>query len=201
MEDNHILLNLLLMYINRIKIESIIKILYSLMKAKSFLIILALLFVSTSQLSSQIAKYQAVYIYNFLSNVQWPKEYRSGDIIIGVLGEKDKVVEELKIVTSSKKVGSRYIVVKPYANLGQFSKCHVLFIPPIQSAKLKLAVTKIGAKSTLLISSTAKGIELGADINFTSVNNKLGFEIKPTNASKKKIIIGSSLKRLAAKVY
>lgn len=171
------------------------------MKAKSFLIILVLLFVSTSQLSSQVAKYQATYIYNFLSNVQWPKEYRSGDIIIGVLGAKEQVVEELQIVTSSKKVGFRSIIIKPYVHLGQFSKCHVLFIPPKQSAQLQLAVNKIAGKSTLLISSTAKGIELGADINFVSVNKKLGFELKPANASKKKIVIGSSLKRLAAKVY
>ncbi|MEN8123041.1 MAG: YfiR family protein [Bacteroidota bacterium] len=171
------------------------------MKAKTFLIISVLLIVSSSNLFGQSAKYQATYIYNFLSHIQWPKEYKSGDIIIGVLGTKDPVVNELQVITSEKRIGFRSIIIKPYSHLGEVAKCHVLFIPSRYTAQLPLAVKKISSKSTLLISSTAQGINTGADINFIVVNNKLGFELNATNTTKKKIAISSSLKRLAAKVY
>ena len=71
----------------------------------------------------------------------------------------------------------------------------------MQSVNLASAIKRTGGTSTLLISSFEKGIDLGSDINFKIISNKLSFEIKPANASKKKIVIGSSLKRLAAKVY
>ncbi len=171
------------------------------MKAKTFLIISVFLIVSASSLSGQSAKFQATYIYNFLSHIQWPKEYRSGDIIVGVLGAKDPVVNELKIVTSGKRVGFRSVIIKPYSHLGQVTKCHVLYVPPRSTQQLAMAIKKMSGKSTVIISSTSLGIKTGADINFIVVNKKLGFELSTTNTSKKKISISSSLKRLATKIY
>ncbi|MDF1546800.1 MAG: YfiR family protein, partial [Bacteroidales bacterium] len=138
---------------------------------------------------------------NFLTYIQWPKDYRSGEIIIGILGTNEGIEKELKAIANDKKIGTRSITIKPFSHLGQFSKCHVLFIPSRQSAQIAIAAKKLGGTGTLLISSSVNGISDGADINFAVVNNKLGFELKPDNATKKNIGISSSLKRLATKVY
>lgn len=171
------------------------------MKAKIFFFISIILIVSTSDLSAQLAKYQATYIFNFLNYTQWPKSYRSGNIVIGVVGANGPIVKELKAVTNGKKIGFRSISIKSFNNLSELTKCHVLFIPGRRSAQLPAAVKKLVGKSTLLVSSSSNGIVMGADINFVVKNNRLAFEMKPANAAKKSIVFSSSLKRLASKVY
>lgn len=150
---------------------------------------------------SQVAKYQAAYMYNFFSFIEWPSEYRSGNFTIGVLGSNDAIVTELQAIAASKKVISQSIMVLPFKSVGEITKCHVLFIAAAQSANIEKALAKIGSNSTLLITTTAAGISKGAAINFTVKDSKLAFELKKSNAAKQKVKISSSLNKLAAKVY
>lgn len=170
------------------------------MKLKTLMVI-GLVFMMTTTTKAQVAKYQAAYMYNFFSYVEWPSSYRNGDFIIGVLGSKDAVVKELLEIARAKKVISQRITVNTFNSVSEITKCHALFIPAAQSAYVAEAAEKIGTNSTLLISSTPTGIAQGAAINFLVVNSKLTFDLKTSNAKKYNINVSSSLNQLANKVH
>lgn len=171
------------------------------MKSRLFIVLPIILLFTISPIYSQIDKLQATYIFNFLPEFEWPKENKSGNLIIGVLGDKELVVKELINVTTGKKVGNRSITVTAFSSVDNISNCHILFVPPKQSANLVKAIEKVGNSNTLIISGTANGIGQGSAINFVHVNNKLNFEVKPENALRNKVKIGSSLIQLAVKIY
>ena len=171
------------------------------MKIKQLILFTGIFLSFNIHVFSQIDKLQASYIYNFLPEFEWPKENRTGNLIIGVLGDKELVVTELIKTTTGKKVGNRSITVTAFSSVDNIGECHILFVPPKQSANLVKAVEKIGNQPTLIISGTANGINQGSALNFVHVNNKLNFEVKPANAARNKVKIGSSLLQLAVKVY
>lgn len=171
------------------------------MKLKSLITTTLLTLLFSYNLSSQVEEYQATYIYNFLTYIQWPSDYKTGEIVIGVLGNNENIEKELKYVTSDKKVASKSIIIKSFAHPGVISKCNILVIPSRQSAQINLVAKKMEKTGTLVVSSSSRGIEEGADFNFIVANKKLGFEINTANTSKKNIGISMNLKRLAVKVY
>jgi len=65
---------------------------------------------------------------------------------------------------------SQPIKVAPFATLNDIKDCHILFIPPAQSANIEKAINKLGNKSILIITATQTGISKGAAINFIIIN-------------------------------
>jgi hypothetical protein len=170
------------------------------MKKRYNLLIIGLMLLISNSAFSQIEKFQATYIYSFLSYIEWPASYRTGDFKIGVLGN-NPIIAELYKITKNKKMYSQTIKVAPFATVNDIKDCHILFIPPAQSANIEKAINKLSNKSTLIITAIQNGISKGAAINFIITNGKLNFEIKPNNAKSRNIKISSSLSKLATKVY
>ena len=168
---------------------------------KVSIIIFSIIILWSVDAFSQVPKYQAAYMYNFFSFIEWPADSRTGNFNIGVLGSSDAIVPELQAIASSKKVITQPIMILPFNSVASITKCHVLFISAAQSANIEAALAKIGSNSTLLITATSKGISNGAAINFTVKSGKLGFELKSSNAKKQNVKISSSLNQLATKVY
>ena len=150
---------------------------------------------------SQVAKYQAAYMYNFFTFIEWPADYRSGDCTSGVLGSGDAIVPELQAIAKAKKVISQSIKVVTFNSVGEITKCNVLFVSSKQGSNIGGALSKIGSNSTLLVTNSSGGISKGAAINFTVVGGKLAFELKSSNAKKQNVKINSNLNQLASKVY
>lgn len=171
------------------------------MKRKLLIIILCIVTFWGIDAYGQVEKYQAAYMYNFFSFIEWSSEYRNGNFNIGVLGNNDAIILELQSVAKSKKVISQEIMVLPFNSVDDITKCHVLFVPTSQSAHIEQALGEIGSNSTLLITSSANGISKGAAINFIIKNGKLNFELKSSNATKQNVKISSNLNQLAFKVY
>jgi hypothetical protein len=171
------------------------------MKSKILFILSFVFMLSSVKVFSQTEKLHAMYIFNFLPEIEWPKESRGPNVTIAVLGSNEAVVGELQKTTNGKKVGNRPIVITYFNSVNDISNCDILFVPPKQTAKLGKAIEKAGSQNTLVISSAPNGIELGAAINFVVLNNKLNFEVKPSNAQKNKVKISSSLIQLASKVH
>jgi len=171
------------------------------MKVKLLIATSLLTLFFTFKIKAQVEEYQATYIYNFLTYIQWSGDYKTGEIVIGVLGNNEKIEKELKYATNGKRIGSRSISIKTFSHPGVISKCNILVIPSRQSAQIEMVAKKMEKTGTLVVSSSSSGIAEGADINFAVVNKKLGFEINSTSAAKKNIGISMNLKRLAVKVY
>lgn len=149
---------------------------------------------------TQIARAQAMFIYNFSRLIEWPANYKTGPFIIGILGSST-LQEQLQVYTSGKRVGSQPISVKTFSSPGNISACHILFVPFNSTKLMPDIVSNIQGKSTLIISEKNGAIDDGSAINFVVVGDKLKFELKPGNASKYNIKISSKLNEMAYKVH
>ena len=168
---------------------------------KRFVSIIIVWFLLTS-LSSQtgIPRAQAMFIYNFSRLIEWPSNYKSGPFVIGVIGSS-QTLTELKNYTANKSVGSQKITVKKFGSPAEIGTCHILFVPFGKTKTLPAITQTLGNKSTLIICEKNGATKNGAAINFVIIGDKLKFEIKPVNATSKKINMSSKLNEMAYKTY
>jgi hypothetical protein len=141
------------------------------------------------------AKMESVFIYNFTKLVNWPASYRSGDFVIGVLGNSP-ILNELKNMARTKKAGSQNIVIKKFSSPASITKCHIIFVPHSQTGSLGAVASKVSNYSTLIVAESPGAINKGAAINFVVVGNKQKFEIRESNATKYGLNVGAQLKNL-----
>jgi hypothetical protein len=145
---------------------------------------------------------RALYIYTFATLVEWPKEKRSGDFVIGVFGEKAGVYSELEKKYSGKSIGSQTIVIKNFQSTKAIneSDSHILYVTPVNSKYIKTLEQATISKNTLLVSEDAGGLSKGAIVNFFIKGNQQVYEINKSNAKKHKLVIADKLSDLAANV-
>ena len=138
------------------------------------------------------ARLKALYIYNFSKNVNWPTEYKSGNFVIGVMGN-DNVYDKLISLYSSKSIGSQPIEIRKCLKVSDIGKCHLLFVPRESNDILPDIVKATSKGSTLLVTESDEAVDQGAIINFIVVDSKLAFEINMKTAAKRSLSIGKVL--------
>lgn len=134
---------------------------------------------SSSNCKAQETNYKAysVYVYNFIKYIEWPKEYRTGEFVIAVIGDSP-VTADLKVLAATKKANGQTIVIKKYASVADVEKCHVLYISSGKSSVLKAAMEKTKNSSTLVIAEREGLAKKGAGINFVTLeDDTLKFEL------------------------
>jgi len=118
------------------------------------------------------AKVKAIFIYNFTLYVEWPEEKKSGDFIIGVFGGYPALLEILKSVAQTRKIGLQTLKIENYNSVDEINKCHVLFVIREKSNQLPAILRKLIGNNTLLITDN-KGLgKQGACISFFAEANK-----------------------------
>lgn len=137
-----------------------------------------------------------MFIYNFSRLIEWPASYKSGDFVIGVLGNST-VFNELETFTASKKVGTQNISVVKFRDPEEITNSHILFVSFGKSNKMGEVLTKLDNKSTLIIGEKNGMTSSGAAINFVIEQDKLKFELKVDNATNKGLKVSSSLQNMA----
>ncbi|MBN1415365.1 MAG: YfiR family protein [Bacteroidales bacterium] len=166
------------------------------MKKITILLIKLALLLNISYSQMGIPKAQAMFIFNFSRLIEWPATYKTGPFIIGVLGTS-AVAEELDLYTKGKKVGAQDIQVMRYKTVQEIGSCHILFIPFAKSRQLTEVTSAIQGKSTLVITEKNGALNEGSVINFIILEDKLKFELKAENASKRGIKVSSKLEEMA----
>ncbi|MCK4663549.1 MAG: YfiR family protein [Bacteroidales bacterium] len=161
-----------------------------------YYILFSFLFFITFNVNAQEAKYKAIFIYNFTKHFEWPAAYKTGDFIIGVLGNP-LIISELEKITTSKKVGTQTIVVKRYKTPAEISKCHILFVPLSKSKLIGECTSQLSNSNTLIVTEKKGLIQQGATINFVVKEGKIKFEFKKSTASKYGLKVSSYLEKLA----
>lgn len=170
----------------------------SLLLKYSFLLLL--LFSLSSNVSNDPnTKIKVIFIYNFTKYIEWPVDYKTGDFVIGVLGETS-VIDELIILAQTKTVGVQKCVVKKFKSAKEITKCHMLYVPQDMSESFTDVLSKTKGMPTLLITEKEGFAKKGAIINFVSVDNKQKFELNRANASKCGLKVSSNLSTLAIMV-
>lgn len=164
---------------------------------KKVIFTLFILGVFANTTNAQAEKYKALFIYNFTKHIEWPASQKTGDFVVGVVGQK-LLVDKLIEVTNNKKVGSQNIVIQSYKNIDEITNCNIIVLGSSNSTPKKLALVlgKIN-NTTLIVSNGNNSATKGATINFVIQEGKLKFELNNADATKRQLKISTYLHNLA----
>lgn len=147
----------------------------------------------------ELARAQAMFMYNFTKFFDWPQTEKTGDFVMGVLGDRD-LASELERATSGKKNVTQNIVVKYFRNIDEVTKCHVIFVDAIKSNDLTNIHSKTGVH-VLIISDSNSGINKGAAIQFLMEGDRLKYDFSKENALKHGLKFHSKVSEMARNNY
>lgn len=162
-------------------------------------LVILLLFISSITMNAQNEKFKALFLYNFIKNIEWPASYKQGDVTIGVFGNSS-IVKELETITSSQKSGNQNMKVKVINNLDEISNYHLIYVSPSKGSSVASLIAKLNGGSSLVVSDTKNGVQQGAAINFVVDGDKLKFEICKTHIEQKGLKVSASLLNLGMQV-
>lgn len=155
--------------------------------------VLALL-LGASPLRAQSYQLHSVFMYSFTRYVQWPDDKNAGDFRILVVGESP-IIEELRKMAETKKVGSRSIKVEEAAKITGNEGSHIIFISAGKSALLPEVLAKVNG---VLVVTEKEGLgSKGSAINFFVKEGKLAFELNQNALNKQGLKASTELIRLA----
>lgn len=161
--------------------------------------ILSLLLLVLSARAQQVADYavHANIIYHFTKYINWPDDKKSGDFVIGVVGNSP-LFEKLKnLVGQSKMVGNQQIVVRKFSAASSSFNCHILFVSESESSSLKKIVTATDSNPVLLVTESDGLARKGSCINFIIADDRLKLEINKKNIEQRDLGIATELLNLA----
>lgn len=131
---------------------------------------------------AQLAKYQALYLYNFTRYIEWPTEYQSGDFTIGVVGSSTEIGAELLDIASKRKVSNQSLVIEEFSSVKQIKKCHILFITKKKMGDYAAIVAAAKKYNTLIVTEESYTPD-NAAINMIYADKKLKYDVnKPALA-------------------
>jgi hypothetical protein len=172
------------------------KIFYEAMRAPLHFLLALLLMLCVLPAVAQNYKMHSVFVYSFTRYVIWPETYNSGEFEIMVLGDSP-IIEELKTMAQSKKVGDRPIKITKIASPAEIKKCNMLFVSAGKTALIPEVMEKINAQSILVISEEVGAAQKGSDINFIVKDGKLAFELNQASVNRQGLRVSNELSRLA----
>jgi len=134
-------------------------------------------------------------IYRFTKYIEWPAGKKSGDFIIGIVGDSP-LYDDLKNMSNNKTVGDQKITVVKMSPSANSYPCQILFISEEESSSLKRIATLTAGAATLIVSESEGLARKGACINFITVDDRLKLEINKTNIDQRNLHIASELLEL-----
>lgn len=170
------------------------------MKRVLFLCLLFGLFGGTGfKAKAQNDMFKALFMYNFTKNIDWPHSYKTGDFVIGVLGNSS-LIPELERIAKRKKAGMQKIIVAKYNTIEQIKNCHIIYIPASKSSKLNKVIKTLKTKPTLIITDKNGLARKGSCINYITIDGDQKFEINADNLRNKGLKVTKFLLSLAVLV-
>lgn len=134
-------------------------------------------------------------IYRFTKYINWPDDKKSGEFIIGVVGDTP-LFDELKNFTSKRSPAGQPIIVKRFPASASSYKCHILFVGDDESDSVKRIAASTAGTPTLLVTESEGLSRKGACINFVLVDDHLKLEINKNNIERRSLDIASELLNL-----
>ena len=134
-------------------------------------------------------------IYRFTKYIDWPEDKKSGDFIIGILGDTP-LYDVLKTFIANKTVGDQRIVIKKFPASATSFNCHILFVTEDESSSLKKIATNTAGAPMLIVSELDGLASKGSCINYTIIDEHLKLEINKNNIEHRNLSIASELLQL-----
>ena len=147
------------------------------------------IFKTQAQQNDNYALYANI-IYRVTKYINWPDDKKSGDFVIGIIGDSP-LYDEIKSFTVNKTVGNQRIVIKTFSSSASSYNCQILFISESESRSLKKIAKVTGGTPTLLISESNGLANKGSCINFIIVDEHLKLEINKNNIEERNLDVAS----------
>lgn len=141
---------------------------------------------------------KAVFLFNFASFVEWPKEVRppaGKPIIIGVLG-RDPFGTVLDEVVADEILKGNPLEVRRYRTADEAKECHILFISPSESANLPQILQVLRGRPVLTVADMPRFAASDAIITFTT-GTRVQLHVNPAAAQKAGLAISAKLLRVS----
>ena len=150
--------------------------------------------------SAQMAKFKALFVYNFAQNTNWSGEVTTNDdFIITIIGDND-IANELKTLAGSRKIGINKMVIKETSTVDNVGKSQIIYLSENHSSQMPI-LTSYQKNNKVLIIGNQQGIcSQGAGISFIIDEGKLKFEISPDNIEKQGLTISKKIISLGVQV-
>jgi len=168
-------------------------------KKQALLLVLIML---CSQLPAQPNTNYALHaniIYRVTKYINWPENNKSGDFVIGIVGDSP-LFDELKELVAGKKVDKQKIVIAKLSPSAPSYNCQILFVCEDASSRFKKIVSKTANTSTLIISEADGLASEGSCINFVIIEDHLKLEINKKNIENRDLKVASELLQLGIPV-
>jgi hypothetical protein len=162
---------------------------------KAILILPLLLFSLFEAWAQNAYAVHANIIYRFTKYINWPDDKKTGEFVIGVIGDTP-LFDELQNFTSKRSPAGQPIVVKKFSASASAYNCHILFVGDDESENVKRIAGTTAGTPTLLVTEAEGLSRKGACINFILVDDHLKLEINKTNIERRSLDIASELLNL-----
>jgi len=138
---------------------------------------------------------QANIIYRFTKYIDWPESKKTGDFVIGVVGDSP-IKEALDNFIGNKTAGNRRIVIRRFSSVAAVFNCHILFISEDERTSLRKIAWRTAGSPVLIVTEAEGMAHFGACINFSIVADHLTLEINKTTIEQRNLNIASELLQL-----
>jgi hypothetical protein len=165
------------------------------MKSRTIIPMLLFLFLGNLTVHAQNEKFKALFLYNFIKNIEWPQTSNKEALVIGVLGNSP-ISKELEAITASQRISGQPMKVKVCSGIEEMSDCHLVYVSPNKAGVISQLNAKTGGNHILIISDSKGGIQQGSGINFIMDGDKLKFEICKHNIEQKGLKVSTNLLNL-----
>lgn len=169
------------------------------MKKMKALVVAAIVMLSSATFAQDDRPMHEVYsmmVFNFIKYVQWPDHDKSGEFVIGVVGNTE-MYNTLNTWYGGKPKGSKTYVVKKFNSAAEVGDCHVVFMDKNKSGEFDALKTKLAGKGTLLVTDKGGLGQKGSCINFKTVNDKLRFELNQSAIDASNLKVSGALSSMA----
>ena len=173
------------------------------MKKTTLLLLLAGALFLNAMKAEEKSAYMARFLVSITRYIEWPSTMKSGDFKIGVVGDF-KVYKAIAEETMGAGIHHRNVDIMnlPKIEHAGITDLNILILTENLSTPANIAKANkiIGNKPTLLVTERSGALSYGSGINFIEINNKIGFEINKSNASKNGIRVNSQIDVFATRV-
>lgn len=145
---------------------------------------------------------KAAYLFRMAEYVEWPAaslDSPDAPFNIAVIGA-DLFVAQLKETLVGRTLNKRPFTVRPVGVSDNMADVHILFIGLDNAADLKKIAGRLSNQPTLIVTEFPGALAEGGMINFVRLDNRIGFEIGLSAASRSGIKFSSRLLTVAVRV-
>jgi hypothetical protein len=148
------------------------------------------------------ASVKAAFLYKFAAYVEWPPASFAAEeapFVIAVMGS-DEVAAELAKIVPGRNVAGHPVALKRLRDGDSSRGAHLLFVGRVEPGRLQQVLRAAQQQGALPVTEADRGLELGAAINFVTVEDRVGFEVSLESAERSGHHISARMLSVARRV-